>query len=118
MSSLSQQNEAKARTVAAQDKELHTAYYVFGTKKELREQRILQRGDVLKSNDFNKDYFTRIDLRVTKTIRLYSKSAKLVTNHPAGSYSLEKDAQGQYTLRITDPQTFWSVSKYLVITVK
>lgn len=118
VSSLSQQNEAKARTVAAQDKELHTAYYVFGTKKELREQRILQRGDVLKSNDFNKDYFTRIDLRVTKTISLYSKSAKLVTNHPAGSYSLEKDAQGQYTLRITDPQTFWSVSKYLVITVK
>ncbi len=118
VSSLSQQNEAKARTVAAQDKELHTAYYVFGTKKELREQRILQRGDVLKSNDFNKDYFTRIDLRVTKTIRLYSKSAKLMTNHPAGSYSLEKDAQGQYTLRITDPQTFWSVSKYLVITVK
>lgn len=118
VSSLSQQNEAKAHTVAAQDKELHTAYYVFGTKKELREQRILQRGDVLKSNDFNKDYFTRIDLRVTKTIRLYSKSAKLMTNHPAGSYSLEKDAQGQYTLRITDPQTFWSVSKYLVITVK
>ena len=118
VNNLSQQNEAKARTVAAQDKELNTAYYVFGTKKELREQRILQRGDVLKANDFNKDYFTRIDLRVTKTIRLYSKSAKLMTNHPAGSYSLEKDAQGQYTLRITDPNAFWSVSKYLVITVK
>ena len=118
VNNLSQQNEAKARTVAAQDKELNTAYYVFGTKKELREQRILQRGDVLKANDFNKDYFTRIDLRVTKTIRLYSKSAKLMTNPPAGSYSLEKDAQGQYTLRITDPNAFWSVSKYLVITVK
>ena len=118
VSNLTEQNEAKARTVAAQDKELNTAYYVFGTKKELREQRILQRGDVLKTNDFNKDYFTRIDLRVTKTIRLYSKSAKLMTNHPAGSYSLDKDAQGQYTLRITDPQQFWSVSKYLVITVK
>lgn len=115
---LSQQNEAKAKTVAAQDKELHTAYYVFGTKKELREQRILQRGDVLKNNDFNKDYFTRIDLRVTKVIKLYSKSAKLLTNHPAGSYSLDKDAQGQYTLRITSPQAFWSVSKYLVIVVK
>ena len=118
VNNLSQQNEAKARTVAAQDKELNTAYYVFGTKKELREQRILKRGDVLQSNDFNKDYFTRIDLRVTKTIRLYSKSAKLMTNHPAGSYTLDKDAQGQYTLRITNPQAFWSVSKYLVITVK
>lgn len=118
VSDLTQKNEEKARTVAAQDKELNTAYYVFGTKRELREQRILQRGDVLKGNDFNKDYFTRIDLRVTKTIKLYSKSAKLMTNHPAGSYSLDKDAQGQYTLRITNPQAFWSVSKYLVITVK
>lgn len=115
---LSQKNEEKARTVAAQDKELNTAYYVFGTKKELREQRILKSGDVLKSNDFNKDYFTRIDLRVTKLIRLYSKSAKLMTNHPAGSYTLEKDAQNQYVLRINNPQEFWSVSKYLVIIVK
>ena len=118
MNDLTQKNEEKARTVAAQDKELNTAYYVFGTKRELREQRILKRGDVLKSNDFNKDYFQRIDLRVTKTIKLYSKSAKLMTSHPAGSYSLEKDAQGQYTLRITNPHAFWSVSKYLVITVK
>uniref|UniRef100_UPI0040389254 Cbp1 family collagen-binding glycoprotein adhesin n=1 Tax=Prevotellamassilia timonensis TaxID=1852370 RepID=UPI0040389254 len=118
VSDLTQKNEEKARTVAAQDKELNTAYYVFGTKRELREQRILQRGDVLKNNDFNKDYFTRIDLRVTRTIRLYSKSAKLMTSHPASSYSLDKDAQGQYTLRITNPQAFWSVSKYLVITVK
>lgn len=115
---LSQKNEEKARTMAAQDKELNTAYYVFGTKKELREQRILKSGDVLKSNDFNKDYFTRIDLRVTKQIRLYSKSAKLMTNHPTGSYTLEKDAQNQYVLRINNPQEFWSVSKYLVIIVK
>lgn len=115
---LTQKNEEKARTVAAQDKELNTAYYVFGTKRELKEQRILRRNDVLKGNDFNKDYFTSIDLRVTKTIKLYSKSAKLMTNHPAGSYSLDKDAQGQYTLRITNPQVFWSVSRYLVIVVK
>lgn len=118
VNNLSQQNEEKARTVAAQERELNTAYYVFGTKKELREQRILQNGNVLKSNDFNKDYFTRIDLRVTKIIKLYSKSAKLMTNHPSGSYTLEKDSQGQYVLRITNPQSFWSVSKYLVITVK
>ena len=115
---LNKQNEEKAKTLEKQDKELNTAYYVFGTKKELLEQRILNRSDVLKSNDFNKDYFTRIDTRVTKVIRLYSKSAQLMTNHPAGSYSLDKDAQGQYTLRITKPQEFWSVSRYLVITVK
>ena len=111
-------NEEKSATVAAQDKELNTAFYVFGTKKELREQNILRDGDVLKSDNFNKDYFTRIDTRTTKTIRLYSKSARLLTTHPAGSYSLDKDTQGQYTLRISDAGKFWSVSKYLVIVVK
>ena len=115
---LSAQNETKARTVASQDRELNSAYYVFGTKSELKEQNILKGGEVLRSNNFNKDYFTKIDIRVDKVIRLYSKSARLMTTHPEGSYSLDKDAQGQYTLRITDPTRFWSVSKYLVITVK
>ncbi len=115
---LNQQNEQKAQVVAAQDKEINTVYYVFGTKKELREQNILQSNDVLKNGNFNKDYFTRVDLRTTKVIKLYSKKAELKTAHPAGSYSLDKDADGQYTLRITDAQKFWSVSKYLVIIVK
>lgn len=118
VTNLSSANEQKTRAMAAQEQELNTAYYVFGTKKELREQNILKRNDVLKSDDFNKDYFTKIDIRVTKVIKLYSKKAELKTSHPAGSYTLDKDAQGQYTLRITNPQSFWSVSRYLVIVVR
>ena len=119
VNSLTADNAAKARAVEQQDKQLNTAWYVFGTKKELREQHILEgTNKVLKGNNFNKDYFTKIDIRVDKVIKLYSKSAKLLTNHPAGSYSLDKDARGMYTLRITNPTTFWSVSKYLVVVVK
>ena len=119
VNSLTADNAAKARAVEQQDKQLNTAWYVFGTKKELREQHILEgTNKVLKGNNFNKDYFTKIDIRVDKVIKLYSKSAKLLTNHPAGSYSLDKDAKGMYTLRITNPTTFWSVSKYLVVVVK
>ena len=119
VNSLTADNAAKARAVEQQDKQLNTAWYVFGTKKELREQHILEgTNKVLKGNNFNKDYFTKIDIRVDKVIKLYSKSAKLLTNHPAGSYSLDKDARGRYTLRITNPTTFWSVSKYLVVVVK
>lgn len=118
VSQLAQKNTEKSQTIAEQDKQMHTAYYVFGTKKELREQHIISRGDVLRSGTFNKDYFTTIDLRVTKTVKLYSKSAKLATSHPAGSYTLDKDAQGQYILHITKPEAFWSVSRYLVIIVK
>lgn len=115
---LSTKNAEKAQTVAQQDQALHTAYYVFGTKKELKQQNILSSGEVLRSGKFTNDYFTKIDTRVTKVIRLYSKTAKLLTTHPAGSYSLDKDSQGQYTLRVVDEEKFWGVSKYLVILVK
>ena len=116
--SLAAENEAKARTVAEQDKAINAAWFVFGTKSELKSQKILQSGDVLKNADFNKDYFTQIDIRTTKEIKLYSKRAELLTTHPAGSYELVKDHKGQLTLKITNPKEFWSVSKYLVIQVK
>ena len=112
------ENEAKAKTVAEQDKSLNAAWFVFGTKSELKAQKILQSGDVLKSADFNKDYFTQIDIRTTKEIKLYSKRAELLTTHPTGSYELVKDDKGQLTLKITNPTEFWSVSRYLVIQVK
>ncbi len=112
------ENEAKAKTVAEQDKSLNVAWFVFGTKSELKAQKILQSGDVLKSADFNKDYFTQIDIRTTKEIKLYSKRAELLTTHPAGSYELVKDDKGQLTLKITNPTEFWSISRYLVIQVK
>ena len=82
---LTKENEQKAQTVAKQDKELNTAWYVFGTKSELKEQHILENGDVMKTNNFNKDYFTKIDIRVVTSVKLYSKSAQLLTSHPAGS---------------------------------
>ena len=107
------ENEAKAKTVAEQDKSLNAAWFVFGTKSELKAQKILQSGDVLKSADF-----TQIDIRTTKEIKLYSKRAELLTTHPAGSYELVKDDKGQLTLKITNPTEFWSISRYLVIQVK
>ena len=118
VSNLKSENEAKAVTVANQDKALNAAWFVFGTKSELKDQKILVDGDVLKNKDFNKDYFTQIDIRTDKSIRLYSKNATLLTTHPEGSYSLDKDDKGQLTLNITKPNKFWSVSRYLVIKVK
>ena len=115
---LTAENEAKAKNVAEQEKSLNAAWFVFGTKSELKAQKILQSGDVLKSADFNKDYFTQIDIRTTKEIKLYSKRAELLTTHPSGSYELVKDDKGQLTLKITNPTEFWSVSRYLVIQVK
>ena len=114
---LTEETTQKSQTISAQDKDLHTAWFVFGTKKELKEQRILDDGEVLRSN-FNKDYFTKIDYRIDKEIKFYSKSAKMLTAHPSSSYTLQRDANKQYVLRITNPDLFWSTSKYLVVEVK
>ena len=117
VASLKEENTQKTETISTQDKALHTAWFVFGTKKELKEQNILDAGEVLRSN-FNKEYFTKIDIRIDKEIKLYSKSAEILTSHPASSYTLQRDANKQYVLRITNPDAFWSTSKYLVIQVK
>lgn len=117
VSNLKNESQKKTETINAQDKQLNTAWYVFGTKKELKGQRILENGKVMNGN-FNKNYFTKIDIRNTTEIKLYSKSAKLMTAHPSSSYTLVRDANKQYTLRITNPHIFWSTSKYLVVLVK
>ncbi len=92
--SLAAENEAKAKTVAEQDKAINAAWFVFGTKSELKSQKILQSGDVLKNADFNKDYFTQIDIRTTKEIKLYSKRAELLTTHPARFLRIGERRQG------------------------
>ena len=118
------ETQEQQNTLNQQDLDLHKAWFVFGTRKELREENILTDGGFLKKDkvlaesDMNKDYFTEIDVRTTKEIKLYSKSADVLTTHPTGSYSLDKDAEGNLTLHITDEKTFWSVSKYLVIQVR
>ena len=120
---LTAENAAKAAIVANQDVALNAAWFVFGTSSELKDQKIiskkfLQKTKVLENEDFNKDYFTQIDIRTDKEIKLYSKDAKLLTAHPEGTYDLVKDDKGQLTLVITNPNKFWSVSRYLVIEVK
>lgn len=107
----------QSNTISNQDRQLHTAWYAFGTEKELKENGVLRKGKVLQSN-FNREYFTKIDIRIEKEIKLYSKSAKILTTHPSSSYTLQKNSSKQYILRITNPDLFWSTSKYLVVQVK
>lgn len=114
---LKSESDEKSQIINNQETQLNTAWYVFGTRPELKDQRILMGDKVLQQN-FNKNYFTKIDIRVTREIKLYSKSARLLTSHPAGSYELTRDNNKMYTLAITNPQLFWSTSKYLVVIVK
>lgn len=126
LDSLSTEYKAKSELAAEQEKELNTAYYVFDSKKGLKEHNIIEsKGGVIGigatkmlAEDFNKDYFTKINILETTSIGLYAKDAKMLTNHPSGSYKMEEKDGHVEKIVITDPVAFWSTSKYLVILVE
>jgi len=122
LETLAMTSSVQALRITEQDKELHSAYYCYGTQKELKEQNILTGGGlfskikVLQGN-FNRDYFIQIDLRDETEIPLYDRKAKVLSNHPVNSYMFTKDANSNLTLVVLEPELFWSLSRYLVIEV-
>lgn len=121
ISQIAQHAEEQSVTIKEQDKSLHTAYYVYGTANELKEQKILS-GGFLRStrvmqDTFNKEYFLQIDIREMTEIPLYAPKAKLWSTHPEGTYEFVKGANDNLTFQITDTQRFWSLTKYLIIEV-
>ncbi len=116
--------EEKTTTIDEQVKQMNTAYYVFGTAKELIENGIVEReggflglGRSLKfRKDFNPDLFTEIDVREVHDISLNAKKAKVITTHPAASFDLIGDEKIE-KLVINDPERFWETNRYLVLVV-
>lgn len=105
---------------------LNKAYYAFGSSKELISQGVLTKeggfigmgkAEKLKA-DFNKNYFTQIDVSETTSIPLACKKAKLITVHPSESYTFDGPEGKIERLTIIHPDEFWSASKYLVIVVE
>lgn len=104
---------------------IKTAYYAFGTSKELKEKNIVTKeggfigiGKTSKlKEDFNKEYFTKVNIDEVSSINIGAKKAKIITTHPSGSYKLigEKTVE---KIEITNVEEFWSVSKYLVIIIE
>jgi hemin uptake protein HemP len=122
LDSIHSEVQAADRKLAETTEELYKGYYVFGTKKELKEQKIITSDGLFSKKkvlegDFDKDYFTRIDIREVDSIPLFRPKAKLLTPHPADSYTLEKNQEGSLMLKITDKEKFWSTSRYLVVQV-
>ncbi len=105
--------------------DMNTVYYAIGTMKELKQKGVVTREGGIAGigstaelkKDFNTSYFTKADLTNLKTLPLYSKFEKLVTNHPTDSYSITGSKKSD-SLLIKDSKAFWSQSKYLVVIVK
>jgi chromosome segregation ATPase len=115
----------KNQAIEAQTVAMNTAYYAFGTKKELTEKNVIEKeGGVLgmgksikMKKDFNRDFFMKIDIREFKQLTLNAKKARVITVHPAGSFHLTGTKTVE-SLVIDNPEDFWKASKYLLIVVE
>ena len=125
LSEVTMNYEAAQEMLEEKTGKLNTAFYAFGTSKELIKQGVLTKeggfigmgkAEKLKS-DFNKSYFTQIDVSETSSIPLACSKAKLITVHPSDSYKFDGPEGKIEKLVITNPEEFWSASKYLVIVV-
>lgn len=109
-------NDAKNQIIAEQILDMNTVYYIAATKKELKENGILTSKYILRES-VPTELFTKADKRDLNEITLEAKKVVLLSNHPVGSYSIVNQETSN-VIQITDPEQFWSVTKYMVVSTK
>lgn len=119
--SLDKETKSQKMTIAEQDQAIHTANYLIGSKKQLKDAEVISRQGIfcppIVSSQAQKADFVNVDIRETKSIPLNTKKAKILSVHPVDSYTLEAEEDGNLTLKINDENAFWKQTKYLVVMV-
>lgn len=122
---LEREREEKARQLEQQMLEMNRAYYAIGSRTELLDNNIISReGGFLGigrtdrvSGDLTSDFFTRIDITRDMQITIFGDRPQVISIHPDGSYQIV-NSDGDTVLDITDADSFWSATRYLVIQVR
>ena len=118
--------ETKEKVIEEKVNELNKAYMAYGTYKELKEKGLLTKNGGFMwigrhtsiREDFDQEYFTELNIQDTRSIPLHTRKATVVSEHPNNSYTLvEENGMVEY-LKINNPEEFWRISKYAVISVK
>ena len=119
--SLANQTAEQANIMRDQDSKLNTAYYMFGTSRELKEAKVISGGFLRSSkiltDGIEESKFIAIDIRQTLEIPVFAKKAKLLSDHPEDSYAFSKDENDNIVVKILDHNRFWSLSKFLIIEI-
>jgi hypothetical protein len=116
----------KDEKINTQTHEMNKAFLACGTFKQLKAKGLLTKeGGFIGlgktktlAASFPDSSFTQIDITVMKSIPINSKSAKLISEHPANSYQFIRDKDKKIeSIEITDPIQFWKISKYAVVEI-
>ncbi|MBR4148502.1 MAG: hypothetical protein IKU00_11575 [Bacteroidales bacterium] len=109
-------------TIDQQVAELNTVYYIVAPKETLIANNLVSKGGLFSSDnvtgEVKKSVMIAADKRTLQVIPLHTKKATIMTNHPESSYQLTKDDDKMLSLEIADPEAFWKISNYLIISIK
>ena len=122
ISVLSVQNAAQQATIENQDAALNTVWVCIATAQVLKDKGITEKGlfqgKEINKQGFDQSQFMQADKRELTNVPLNTKKATLLTTHPEGSYTITETKDGSKVLNINDKDAFWSISKYLVVSIK
>ena len=113
-------NEEQSRLIADQVLEMNKVYYIGASKRTLKEKGILERGFLSSSimkQEIPAETFTAADKRELKSIVFEGRKVSVLSAHPLESYTIVRN-ENQVVVEISNPELFWSVTKYFVATVK
>ncbi len=119
------QKELEVTQLTALNDELNKSYIAVGTFEDLQAKGVVDKEggflgfigrSVALQDDAEKTQFMELDRRTVSQLKIEASSLSLVSNHPSGSYQiLPGENEATKILEITDPESFWQISKYLVI---
>ena len=117
------QNAAQQATIQNQDAMLNAVWIAIGPQQTLVEKGIVSKGGLFQASAINKEgfdksQFVQSDKRELVNIPLNTKRPKIMTTHPESSYQLTESEEGNIVLQILDKDAFWSMSNYLVVSIK
>ena len=117
------QNAAQQATIESQDAMLNTVWICIATQDVLVEKGVISKGGLFQPKEiskqgFDKSQFMQGNKRDLDIIPLNTKKPKIMTNHPESSYEITEAEDGNKVLEIRDKEAFWSMSNYLVVSIK
>jgi chromosome segregation ATPase len=113
----------RQKVIDNKETELTTAFYTFGTRKELADQGVIKRegnflGKISKiSEKLDNSKFKKVNIKSLAEIKLgIVKKKKVVSAHPENSYYFTA-VGNEVVLKISDYNKFWSLTKYCVVEI-
>lgn len=123
-----EQKALEVQQLTAQNSELNKSFLAIGTLKDLERKGVVAKeggflgifGKRMKlQEEADEKAFMTVDRRSMQTLRIEASSLSLVSSHPQGSYQIVPgENETEKVLEITNPEAFWKISKYLVISKK